>query len=232
MVCPFIIRICPQCRKLLVLCSLNFNKDKDKKYGFSYKCKECKNNYDRKRNGSKLENCGRKRTDLSCMTEEEIKEIKRQKCREYHNENKEKIHKRQKKYREEHKEEMNEKTRKWRKENPEKTINYVNKRRIKEEQQGKGITKEQWVEMMDFFDWKCAYSGISLNKDNRSVDHIVALNEGGEHEIWNLVPMCKNYNSSKNTKDMFEWYKQQIFFDEDRLDKIYQWIEYSRRKWR
>ena len=85
--------------------------------------------------------------------------------------------------------------------------------------------------MMEFFDWKCAYSGVVLSKNNRSVDHITSLNKGGEHEIWNCVPMLINYNSSKQNKDMFEWYIEQDFFSEERLNKIYEWIEYAKNKY-
>ena len=85
--------------------------------------------------------------------------------------------------------------------------------------------------MMEFFEWKCAYSGITLSKEIRSIDHIISLSEGGEHEIWNCIPMYMPYNSSKKNKDMVTWYKQQDFFDIDRLMKIYEWQEYAFEKW-
>ena len=95
-----------------------------------------------------------------------------------------------------------------------------------------GITKEQWLEMMLFFNFECAYSGEKISrKEVRTVDHIVALDNGGLNEIWNCVPMYANYNYSKHTKDMEQWYRQQDFFSEDRLVKIYQWIEYAYEKW-
>ena len=88
--------------------------------------------------------------------------------------------------------------------------------------------------MMLFFDFKCAYSGEylggSVNND-RTIDHIIPLVLGGENEIWNIVPMLKSYNSSKNANDMEEWYKQQEFYSEERLNKIYEWIEYAKDKW-
>ena len=84
---------------------------------------------------------------------------------------------------------------------------------------------------MTFFDWKCAYSGESLIKENRTIDHIDSLNKGGRHEIWNLAPMCRSYNISKHDKDMLEWYQKQPFFSEERLQKIYEWQEYAFNKW-
>ena len=105
------------------------------------------------------------------------------------------------------------------------------RRRTKEQNQGNGITKEQWLECMKFFNWKCAYSGQVLSKDTRSLDHIIPLNNGGKHEIWNLVPMYRTYNISKHDKDMEEWYQEQDFYSEERLQKIYEWQEYAYNKY-
>ena len=132
---------------------------------------------------------------------------------------------------EEHKKEISEYKKKYRKDNPEKFFNHFNNRRLKEENQGNGINREQWFEMMEFFNWGCAYSGIQLTKENRSIDHIVALDNGGEHEIWNLVPCYLNYNSSKREKNMLEWYLEQPFFSIERLTKIYEWRIYAYEKW-
>ena len=112
-----------------------------------------------------------------------------------------------------------------------KRFNEHNKRRLLKQNQGKGITSDQYKEVMSFFDWKCAYSGEKLKKDTRTLDHIVPLNSGGAHEIWNLVPMSRNFNSSKQAKEMLEWYRGQSFFSEARLAKIYEWQEYAYNKW-
>ena len=121
------------------------------------------------------------------------------------------------------------------KDNPHIGFNNSVKRRGKEEYQGDGITKEQWFEMMNFFDWKCAYSGEYIGGDNkdrrRTIDHIVSLDNGGEHEVWNCVPMLKSYNSSKHINNMLEWYLEQEFFSIKRLTKIYEWRIYAYWKW-
>ena len=83
---------------------------------------------------------------------------------------------------------------------------------------------------MSFFNWECAYSGKTLTKETRSIDHVIPLNNGGENEIWNCVPMYKSYNSSKNDKEMLEWYAKQEYFSEERLNKIYEWQEYAKNK--
>ena len=184
MKCPFCIKVCSKCGKILVAYSGNFAKQKKGKYGLKAKCNECR------------------------------KEINKQ----YRENNKEKIAEQKKRYRASEQGQVA-------------RFNDRNKRRQKEEEQGKGITVEQWKEMFDFFGWRCAYSGIQLNKDNRSIDHIIPLNDGGLNEPWNCVPMYKLYNSSKHTSDMLDWYIQQEYYSEERLNKIYKWIEYAKNKW-
>lgn len=138
------------------------------------------------------------------------------------------------KYTEEHKEEIAEYRKQYDKENPHVRFNSRIRRRSKLENQGKGITKDQWKEMFDFFDWRCAYSNEYVggrNNKNISIDHIIPLNSGGLNEIWNLVPMYMPYNSSKQDKSPIQWYKSQSFFSEERLNKIIEWQIYAYNKW-
>ena len=94
------------------------------------------------------------------------------------------------------------------------------------------MMQKRLKEMMDFFEWRCAYSGeLVYTSKMRSIDHIVPVSKGGENEIWNIVPMYKNYNKSKNAQDMITWYKQQDFYSEERLNKINEWQEYAYNKY-
>lgn len=56
------------------------------------------------------------------------------------------------------------------------------------------------------------------------LDHIVALKNGGTNYIWNIVPCNHSPNESKGTKDMESWFRQQEYFSEERLNRIYEWI--------
>ena len=105
------------------------------------------------------------------------------------------------------------------------------RRRTRKQNQGNGITKDQWRECMLYFGFRDAYTGEVLTEENRSLDHINPLSQGGEHEIWNLVPMERSLNSSKQDKDLLEWYNQQPFYSEERLQKIYEWQEYAFNKY-
>ena len=149
---------------------------------------------------------------------EEKKEARAEYYKEYRKKNKEATAKQKKKYRQ----------------TPKGQISRANeraRRRVREQEQGNGITVEQWLECMGFFEFKCAYSGIPLSEETRNLDHIIPLAKGGEHEIWNLVPMYKYYNFSKRDKDLLTWYPKQDFFDKERLAKIYEWKEYAFKKW-
>mgnify|MGYP002984871854 FL=1 len=153
--------------------------------------------------------------------------------KDYYNKNKEKISEYKKRYNEQNKEYIREYDKQRNKTLKRKIckFNSTSKRRLKEENQGNGIKQNQWLEMMDYFDWKCAYSNVDLTKENRSIDHIKPISLGGEHEIWNVAPMLKNYNYQKQDKKMLQWYKKQDFFSEERLQKIYEWQEYAYNKW-
>ena len=188
------LKVCGKCGRVLPV--EQFSKDKTKKDGLNYKCKECDKQHTKQYDQEHIE---------------------------------EKLQ-----YREEHKEEKLQYDKQYR-QTPQGQIALFNgyaKRRKREEAQGAGINKEQWLEMMNFFDWKCAYSGVLVNtKNNRSIDHIIPLVKGGEHEVWNCVPMDKSLNSSKNDKDIMEWYTAQEFYSKERLDKILAWQEYAYNKW-
>ena len=284
--CPFCIKICSKCKRILVANEINFRmkKQKNGERKLNSQCRICEREYAfdwKKKNSEKYkeykqvydEEHREYFREKNKQWREENKEKNKQKNKEWRENNKEHLKEYQKKYNEENKEMIAERAKKYRKENeerlkkydkeyrelhkedlkryyeenkdriskrgkeyykdnPEKFFNKGSKRRLLEENQGDGITKEQWLEMMKFFDWKCAYSGTSLNKNNRSIDHIIPLSFGGEHEIWNCAPMIKSYNSSKYTNDMIDWYIEQEFFDIDRLLKIYNWMEYAYKKWK
>ena len=224
MKCPYVMRKCSKCGEILHMSK--FYKNKKGKYGFERDCKECRK--------AKSKKYKEEHEDYNKKYYENNKDYYKERYennREYYLE----LNKKWAKDNESYKEYKRNYAKEYRKNNPDKVFNQHKNRISKQENQGDGITKEQWLEMMNFFDWKCAYSGIvfssSNNKRDRSLDHIVALDNGGEHEIWNLVPCYLNYNSSKREKNMLEWYLKQPFFSIERLTKIYEWRIYAYEKW-
>ena len=288
---PYAMKKCSKCGRWLVASKVNFNKDKDCKYGLRSRCKEClkqdreankekererqKRWYEANKDRIKAERKSKKRDipkykvcsscgDILLNTTDNFRKVtksyssKCKKCeckasKQWYDSHKEQRAEHDKIYYQEHKERKQETSKIWYQNNREKRLEYWqeyrksehgkraiaakrfndhNRRRLLKQNQGKGITAEQYKEVMSFFDWKCAYSGEKLKKDTRTLDHIISLKQGGDHEIWNLVPMTRSLNSSKQEKDMLEWYKEQDCFSEARLAKIYEWQEYARKKWK
>ena len=243
---------CTCCGRWLVASTANFYKHNTGRYGLESRCKECKKSYDKQWQQANRDKKAENNKKYHEANKERIAEHRKQ----YYEKNKEKIRERRKQYRENNKEKIRERNKKYHKQwyeaNREKALerakqyrqspqgqvvkfNEHQRRRTKEEQQGSGITKDQWLELMSFFDWKCAYSGEYIGgKQNyqRTIDHIVPLNSGGDNMVWNMVPMARSLNSSKCVKDMLEWYKEQDCYSEARLAKIYEWQEYARKKWK
>lgn len=230
MKCPYCIKICSKCGKLLVANEINFNKDKSKKYGVRPECKKCKSKLAKEYREKNLEEIRKRDRERNRHLNEDRKEY----IKKYREEHKNEISEQRKIYYENNKEKIKNHNKEYFKNNPHIRLNSDCKRRQRENNQGDGITKEQWLEMMKFFDFRCAYSGeyIGGNSEFRTIDHIIPLSLGGEHEIWNLVPMHLSYNSSKRAKDMFEWYEKQSFYSEERLNKIYEWVEYAKNKYK
>ena len=80
-----------------------------------------------------------------------------------------------------------------------------------------------------FFDNKCAYTGEPL-EDKYHLDHVIAIKNGGSNYIYNIIPCNKLANLSKHTRDMEEWFREQTYFSEERLQKIYEWMEMKRKE--
>lgn len=227
---PYVFKRCSKCGEWKVASTVNFGKAKRNKYRLNSYCKKCQAEYYKQYSEDNKDKIKQYRE----THKEEIKERKKK----YNETHKEQILEYKRKnyyrYREKYREYDRQYSRQYRREHPEADLNNKIKRRSKIEQQGNGITKEQWLEMMEYFNWCDAYSGeyIGGSNNKRTVDHIVALNKGGEHTIWNLVPMSRSNNSSKQDKDMIEWYKIQDFYSEERLKKIQDWIKYSKDKYK
>ena len=71
------------------------------------------------------------------------------------------------------------------------------------------------------WDCKCGYCG----DDATSLDHIVPRFKSGTSNRNNLVPACRRCNSNKASAKMEEWYEQQEFFTQARMDKIKAWMD-------
>jgi len=120
----------------------------------------------------------------------------------------------------------------WRGKNPEKLKIYTAKH------EDHKISKSEWIACKEYFNNQCAYcglpiedhyftrKGITKNGDFHK-EHVI---HGGSNTLDNCVPSCKSCNSSKHTEDMKIWLKRQLFFKQERLDKIYEWMNLQESK--
>jgi len=63
----------------------------------------------------------------------------------------------------------------------------------------------------------CAYCG---GAGDMEIEHVDPINNGGPHDIGNIVPACSTCNTSKKEKEVESWYRSQTFFSELRLRRI------------
>jgi hypothetical protein len=67
---------------------------------------------------------------------------------------------------------------------------------------GDDLTFEQWQEILEKYDHRCAYCGVP---DAKTMDHVVSLKNGGIHTASNVVPACRQCNSSKGSRSAVKY---------------------------
>ena len=71
------------------------------------------------------------------------------------------------------------------------------------------------------WDYKCGYCEDVAT----SLDHIVPRFKSGSSNRNNLIPACRRCNTNKASSKMEDWYEQQDFFTQARMDKIKSWMD-------
>jgi hypothetical protein len=72
----------------------------------------------------------------------------------------------------------------------------------------------------DAWDCKCGYCG----EEATSLDHIIPRFKSGSSNRNNLLPACRRCNTNKASAKMEEWYVQQEFYSEIKLNRIKAWM--------
>ncbi|MDH2337306.1 HNH endonuclease [Clostridium perfringens] len=90
------------------------------------------------------------------------------------------------------------------------------------------ITDEEWNKSIDYFrndngEQCCAYCGKHYSRLEK--EHIKPLTKGGKTTISNIIPACRICNTTKNNRDFVEWYLGSSVYDEERMNKIFDYIE-------
>lgn len=85
------------------------------------------------------------------------------------------------------------------------------------------LSGQQLLERWAAFNYRCAYCGKRDHpKAELEIEHVVAISNGGAHDMSNIVPACTDCNSSKRVEDALTWYSKQLFFKPERWWRIQQ----------
>lgn len=76
-------------------------------------------------------------------------------------------------------------------------VQYARNQRAKRKLADGNFTRQEWLDLLDFYEGVCLACGSS---EAVSADHVVPLAVGGSNTIDNIQPLCKPCNSKKHTK--------------------------------
>lgn len=254
-------KVCSGCNRNLPATNEFYHNSKNCKDGLCSKCKECrkkigreyylKNDIEikskmkeyREINKEKLNN--KRREDYRNNPEKYKNRRDKDKSKKYYENNKERLLKLGKEWRENNKEKIKIRDREYYQKvkhkrqirdkeyyenNKELYFQSATRRKQTQRANGGKYNKEQWEECLKFFNYRCAYTGEEF-KSNMHIDHIISISNGGTSFIWNLCPSVDYSNMNKGNRELEEWYKKQEYFSEERLNKIYKWIDYAKAKY-
>lgn len=207
-----------------------FHRNKSKKDGLEYTCKECRKEYDKKyyqENKEKKHEYDKKyyqeNKEYYKKYSEEHKEERREYSRNHYQENKEEKLEYSRIHYQENKEHYREYFVTYRLENPEAKRLIEQRRRARKAQLPHDLVEEEWYEILEYFNNECAYCGDS--ESGLEQEHVIPVSKGGGYTADNIIPACKSCNSSKNARDLEEWYVSYRHYDEERLNKVLDYME-------
>lgn len=119
---------------------------------------------------------------------------------------------------------------KWAKENPEKAkelgVRRYHRRRARLENLPYGFSKADWEQCKAFFTdsdgTHCAYCGRVMKRLTQ--DHVVPAYSNGGYTKDNIIPACHSCNCRKSRAEVWEWYRAQPFYSEEREQKIREYL--------
>jgi len=204
------------------------NKEKIDKYSQEY----------RSVNGLEAQRKFREKHKIEISNKRRSQESK-EKRKIYYENNKEKIREKERIYILKNKERINENTRvryqynkekqaerhkKWQSENKEVVNIIAQRRRSRKKALPSTLTIEQWENIKLHFNNKCCYCGQEKLLVQEHFNPVVNL---GAHDINNILPSCKNCNSSKGPKLFENWYSKYRYYSKKRERKILEYLNYN-----
>lgn len=104
------------------------------------------------------------------------------------------------------------------------------KRRHNKEKTLHHYSVHDWRESLDYFNHECAYCGIPEQKHKELYnqrlhqDHIIPVKLGGGYVKENIIPCCRNCNSSKKDKELEDFYERSEKFNLEKYLKVIDYI--------
>jgi len=89
------------------------------------------------------------------------------------------------------------------------------------------ITKKEWKHCLEVFDYRCAYCGISEEDHLKLYNQVLHKDHAdcmGANDLSNGIPACRSCNSKKHDNDIEIWFKEQKFYEEEKLEFIMWWL--------
>lgn len=205
-------KVCSRCRIKKELNTDNFGRHKGRKDGFDCECKECK-----------------KKRDAERYSDERDSILENKK--EYYLKNKKAITERQLNYYYDNQKECKQRERNWRINNPHKRRIISERRRARECNTISTLSSDEWLKTKKYFENSCAYCGITEEQHLKKYgellhhEHFIPLMAGGGYQQDNIIPSCRNCNSSKANNSFYEWYPNSKNYDKNKEIKIIQYID-------
>jgi 5-methylcytosine-specific restriction endonuclease McrA len=158
-----------------------FHKNKRKKDGYHWSCKECRSIY---RRGAYAQNpepvkAQKKAWNDQHKTENLARALK------WQTENPDKVAARQKRYYSRY---------------PEKVTEKNHKRRFLKLASGGTVTSKEWRSLKEFYGYSCLCCKRREPDIKLELDHVNPLAQGGSNTIDNIQPLCVSCNRKKGTK--------------------------------
>lgn len=174
----------------------NFHRDRRKKDGLRSRCKACELEAAQKYRNARRE-------ELAAKQREYYKkhgDIQRQASLNWKRNNPERTKQYMQSWYEEHKEDRQSYNHDYGQENHDGVLERSRKRRAIRHGLDEFFTEEQFFEKFEHLGKKCFYCGVELTNETVTRDHYIPLAKGGNDNIDNIVPCCKNCNSRKRNK--------------------------------
>ena len=116
------------------------------------------------------------------------------------------------------------KIKKYNKDNPELGNKINQKQKARKLLLPNTLTIIQWEIIKNDFSNRCAYCG---KEKPLAQEHFLALSKDGEYTTNNIIPSCRNCNSSKKDKDFFIWYPKFRHYNKKREKFVLTYLHYK-----